>query len=220
MEPQGRKISVFKQTRVKAAHNYHERTLSVDKVIENVRGNIQLAEKTAIARTLSGADYTRYKTEELPVVTPAMRLHDGQRWQSDGGWVHSGIVPLDYDHVGDAQALADARAAAMAVQVTGPKPHTITAWVSPGGDGLKVWVHVGFPLPKNELDEDGKQIPGTGNAQHGLIYDVVKDVYDAALGLRSDDGRDVTRFCILASDPEALYAPEGDTYALLWRQLR
>ena len=135
--------------------------------------------------------------------------------------MHSGCIPLDYDDVGDVQALQEAKAAAMVVAVGGsPKPHTITAWESPGGRGMKVWVHVGFPLPKNETDEEDRPIAGTGNTQHGLIYDVVKEVYDKALGLLSDDGRDVSRFCILGSDPEALYAPEGGTYALLWKSLR
>ncbi len=78
-----------------------------------------------------------YKASRLWAITAGARF-DGERKES-GKWRGTGALVLDFDGLGaDAPRIRDA---AMSVQQSGSRrSNTIAAFVSPGGDGVKVVV--------------------------------------------------------------------------------
>ena len=89
---------------------------------------------------------------------------------------HSGVIVLDLDDVQDVAALRD-RAYAIA--------HTLFAFISPSGRGVKVLVAV-TPTP---ADAD----------QHRLAYDVVVGIYATELNVEIDVAADVARYAYSAT---------------------
>lgn len=121
------------------------------------------------------------KSIMLPAVTPA-GVVVGNRNALDGAYVqHSGLVVLDFDHFGDPPGLRD--------KIMGAKRSAICAFVSPSGDGVKVFVAVN-PLPGTPWE-------------HELAYAAVVESY-GNLDIEVDtSGRDVSRLCFYSLDPQA-----------------
>jgi hypothetical protein len=127
--------------------------------------------------------------KKLTSVTPSAHYRDGRKREFFRG--HTGIICLDYDHVG--ARLAELKAAVCR------DPHTLHCAVSPSGDGLKVLVAVCMPEdapPPADWD--------AAVAYHAAAYDAVMRHYFAELGISPDtSGRDITRLCFVSYDPEA-----------------
>ena len=138
----------------------------------------------------------RHKARWLPRSPPPARK--GIEWPRplhlESEYRPTGCVILDLDHVGGAEAVAEAREAAARVAQDGGLPHTIAAWVSPSGDGLKVAVHV-TPMPKTP-------------AEHRAAWATATDLYAAALGIEVDPQTpDVSRVKFLSYDQGLIEGP-------------
>lgn len=101
---------------------------------------------------------------------------------------YSRIIGLDFDHVSDPVALA----ALFRELAT-----TLALFVSPGGQGLKVFVAV-----------------DTGREQHAAAFAAVAACYEQASGLTADRAcKDICRCCYVSNDPEAWYNPAAEVFS-------
>ena len=168
---------------------------NLDTIVSRICGSPDLARLTETARQLAHGDdpeaYREFKATKLPAATFAGTFRKGER-KASGLDTHSGLVVLDYDH------LDDVAAAYLAVAAD---RHTVIAFISPSGDGLKVVVAVD-PVPTN-ADE------------HLSAWETAVGYYDGLLGAEADpSGKDLPRLTFLAYDPDALL--NRDATLMIW----
>ena len=122
---------------------------------------------------------------ELAGFTPSGTFLGGHR----AGQIRSynQLVGLDFDHVKDLATLS---------AVFRAMPETLMMFVSPSGEGLKVFVRVDSTA-----------------ARHPTAYRYVADVYERAGGVASDPKcKDISRCCYVSYDPEAWHNPEAAVF--------
>lgn len=140
--------------------------------------------------------------KSLPAVTPSA-LYIGPR-QLDQTAFPTGIIVLDFDNVDEPETLRDMASWQRPAQPLHrrdrkPLPCTIASFISAGGRGVKVLVHVS-PLPRTPDD-------------HRRAFQTVADAF-AGFGEPDPSGKDMTRLCFLSYDPDARYNPA--TWAVRW----
>lgn len=109
------------------------------------------------------------------------------RRANDGLIEHSGLVAIDFDHLGD-------RLSEFRNRIIQDK-YTYIAFVSPSGDGLKIVVRI----PPNV-------------STHKMSCDALTDYYkDQSL----DEFKDVARVCFESADPDIYFNPEADVFTTL-----
>ena len=97
----------------------------------------------------------------------------------------SGLMCIDFDHVGDVDALK-------AKLLADPSLETVLAFRSPSGDGLK-WV---IAVDLSEMS-------------HLRMFAAVCNYLKSRYGVEADpSGRDVSRACFLPHDPDAYLNPD------------
>ena len=100
---------------------------------------------------------------------------------------YNGVLHLDYDKVDDVNKYKE--------QVK-EIPYTLAAFVSPSGDGLKVFVKTSSSLE-----------------QHKDTFESLRSYYDSVLGVESDKSvKDVTRLCFVSYDEELYYNSEAEIF--------
>lgn len=160
-------VSVFDNIK-KVGPPLYDRELA--KIFELIKSNERLAELIMLVRT------GERKKIELPYFTPSGQFR--QRYD-DAQLSHSGVVCLDYDHVGSGVPLNDAK------RRIGAWPHTLACFKSPGGEGLKVF------LPLAEIEAKN----------HLAAYQIARELADATFGLNSDAKcSNASRACFFSSD--------------------
>ncbi|MFT3681254.1 MAG: DUF3987 domain-containing protein [Ferruginibacter sp.] len=93
--------------------------------------------------------------------------------------MYSGFIHLDFDKLTPEQ-LEEAR------QIIAAIPYTFLCFVSPSGNGLKVFLEV-----------------STGMEHHDIAYQQVQQYYENATGLKADPScKDITRLCFMSHDPQ------------------
>ncbi|MDC3276797.1 DUF3987 domain-containing protein [Flavobacteriaceae bacterium] len=116
----------------------------------------------------------------LLAFTPSVVLNTGRKFTN--GDSYSGIIHLDYDKLDDV---------AGAIEKIKALEYTYSCFVSPSGDGIKVFVRV-----NNEME------------QHKDAFNTLRSYYDKAVGRESDKSiKDLVRLCFVSSDPD-LYLNE------------
>jgi hypothetical protein len=102
---------------------------------------------------------------------------------------HSGIVHGDLDHLADVEAVKHAICA---------DPHTVYAFVSPSGAGLKVGVHV--PIAADD-------------AAYKHAWHSARTVYEQRYGGTWDpSGKDVSRLCYVSHDRDLFWNPAAKMF--------
>ena len=97
------------------------------------------------------------------------------------------IIGLDYDKIEDPYSLRD---------LANSMPTTMMSFISPRGNGLKVFVSV-----------------NSGIEHHKTAWLQVDEFYAKAIGQSSDTSvKDVTRLCFISSDPEAYLNLNAETF--------
>ena len=92
---------------------------------------------------------------------------------------YSGFVHLDFDKLTPEQISA-------AFQIIAAIPYTFLCFISPSGNGLKVFIEV-----------------NTGAVHHDTAYQQVMQYYENATGLKADvKCKDITRLCFVSHDPQ------------------
>ncbi|MDA9680578.1 DUF3987 domain-containing protein [Flavobacteriaceae bacterium] len=116
----------------------------------------------------------------LLAFTPSVVLNTGRKFTV--GDSYSGIIHLDYDKLDDV---------AGALEKIKSLEYTYSCFVSPSGNGIKVFVRV-----SNNVE------------QHKNAFNTLRSYYDKAVGRESDKSiKDLVRLCFVSSDPD-LYLNE------------
>src|SRR6218665_441786 len=126
------------------------------------------------------------KKKKLPAFTPSGTFSERKKEALE---TYSGFVCLDFDHLAS-EALKTAFAAICKI------PYTAFCFVSPSGNGLKVFVSV-----------------NTEAEHHEMAYEQAQAYYEKVAGLKADDScKDVTRLCYVSWDPGAYRTEKSEKF--------
>lgn len=163
-------------------------TANILQVLEGIKNGEHKAEITAYRDALLlGLDNASEMKRALPGVTFAGAFSNNGR-KAGNLITFSGVICIDYDHV-DNVAQLKAEAAKI--------PHTLAAFISPSGDGLKVLVAVDC-VPE---------------AYKGCFNALVDSLYNFE-GL-DKQASDISRLCFLTDDPEIFINPAAQPFQYL-----
>ncbi len=117
------------------------------------------------------------KKQQLPAFTPSATFTEKRLLPNMEQY--SGFVHLDFDKLSPEQLTA-------AFQIIAAIPYTFLCFISPSGNGLKVFIEV-----------------NTGAEHHDTAYQQVMEYYQNATGLKADvKCKDITRLCFVSHDPQ------------------
>lgn len=117
------------------------------------------------------------KKQQLPAFTPSATFTEKRLLPNMEQY--SGFVHLDFDKLTPEQISA-------AFQIIAAIPYTFLCFISPSGNGLKVFIEV-----------------NTGAEHHDTAYQQVMQYYEKATGLKADvKCKDITRLCFVSHDPQ------------------
>ena len=117
------------------------------------------------------------KKQRLPAFTPSATFTEKRLLPNMEQY--SGFVHLDFDKLTTEQLNA-------AFQIIAAIPYTFLCFISPSGNGLKVFIEV-----------------NTGAEHHDAAYQQVLQYYENATGLKADEKcKDITRLCFVSHDPQ------------------
>jgi hypothetical protein len=117
------------------------------------------------------------KKQQLPAFTPSATFKEKRLLPNMEQY--SGFVHLDFDKLTPEQISA-------AFQIIAAIPYTFLCFISPSGNGLKVFIEV-----------------NTGAEHHDTAYQQVMQYYENATGLKADVRcKDITRLCFVSHDPQ------------------
>lgn len=160
---------------------------TLEEIIILIRTRRWEAVITAYRVSLAAGDKegARKQKGQLPGFTPSGVFRGGHRASQLERY--SGIVGLDFDHVSNPKGLA----ALFRLQAC-----TLALFVSPGGEGLKVFVRVDTP-----------------REAHAAAFAAVAARYEQLAGIFCDRAcKDISRCCYVSNDPEAYYNPEAEVF--------
>ncbi|MDC1031222.1 DUF3987 domain-containing protein [Flavobacteriaceae bacterium] len=121
----------------------------------------------------------------LPAFTPSLVLNTGRKFTE--GDSYNRLIHLDYDKLDDV---------AEAIDKIKSLEYTYCCFVSPSGDGVKVFVRV-----SNEMK------------QHKDAFNTLRNYYDKEVGRESDKSiKDLNRLCFVSSDPELYLNEESEVF--------
>jgi hypothetical protein len=124
------------------------------------------------------------KKQQLPAFTPSATFKEKRLLPNMEQY--SGFVHLDFDKLTLEQLNA-------AFQIIAAIPYTFICFISPSGNGLKVFIEV-----------------NTGAEHHDTAYHQVKEYYENATGLKADvKCKDITRLCFVSHDHLQRKIPGG-----------
>jgi len=123
------------------------------------------------------AEEAQAKKQQLPAFTPSATFIEKRLLPNMEQY--SCFVHLDFDKLTPEQLNA-------AFQIITTIPYTFLCFVSPSGNGLKVFIEV-----------------NTGAEHHDTAYQQVMQYYENATGLKADvKCKDITRLCFVSHDPQ------------------
>ena len=169
------------------------KVLTLEEIIILIRRrrwkNEILAYRTALAE--GRAEEARKLKGGLPGFTPSGVFKGGHK--ASALETYSQVVGLDFDHVKDLPAL---------ILTFRALSSTLAMFVSPGGEGLKVFVRVDCPAER-----------------HGEAYPLVAAFFEKAGGVASDAKcKDISRCCYVGDDGEAYYNPDAEVFHIPEKQ--
>ena len=109
--------------------------------------------------------------------------------------MYSGFIHLDFDKLTPEQLEA-------ARKIIAEIPYTFLCFISPSGNGLKVFVEV-----------------TTGIGHHEIAYQQVQHYYENATGLKADPAcKDITRLCFMSHDPQLIKNLQNKKFEVLFNE--
>jgi hypothetical protein len=154
------------------------------KVLNAIKEGKFNKEITQLREAASEEEKGRIKNSLL-AFTPSVVLNTGRKFTE--GDSYNGVIHLDYDKLDDV---------AGAIEKIKSLEYTYSCFVSPSGDGIKVFVRV-----SNEME------------QHKDAFNTLRNYYDKAVGRESDKSiKDLNRLCFVSSDPELYLNEESEVF--------
>ena len=163
-------------------------SFTLEEIIILIRTRRWIHEITAYRTALASGDKeaARSLKAQLPGFTPSGLFKGGHR--ANQLEAYSQVVGLDFDHVADLAAL---------IALFLRQPFTLALFISPGGEGLKVFVRV-----------------DTAREEHAAAFAAVAAHYEHLSGVFCDRAcKDISRCCYVSDDPEAFYNPEAQVFS-------
>ena len=159
------------------------RTVEIKEVFKAIKQGVWKTQISEIRNHISNGDIDKAGAVKgrLPAFTVSATFKGSRNKKNPD--VSSGILHLDYDKLDDAQAF---KARIMEL------PYTYAAFISPSGNGVKVFVK-----SDNSL------------STHETAFGALKQYYDSTLGFDSDNSvKDISRLCFVSYDKD-LYLNEN-----------
>jgi VirE N-terminal domain len=151
------------------------------KLIDNVKKLHWSETINAIKKAPGG--YVKNKVK-LPCFTPSGTFRIRSDWDMIS---YSQIVHLDYDNLENAAKLKERIV---------KSPKVFAAFISPSGNGLKVFVKV-----------------NSGEDHHQLAWSQVRETFDTLAGIKSDTtARNLSRLCYVSNDSEAYLNEHAEVF--------
>lgn len=163
-------------------------SFTLEEIIILIRTRRWTHDITAYRTALASGDKeaARSLKSQLPGFTPSGLFKGGHR--ANQLEAYSQVVGLDFDHVTNLAALT-----ALFLR----QPFTLALFISPGGEGLKVFVRV-----------------DTAREEHAAAFAAVAAHYEQLSGVFCDRAcKDICRCCYVSDDPEAYYNPEAGFFS-------
>ncbi len=161
-------VSIFATVRGKKPKNS-----PLSEVLDRIKGDGKLADQIKSLRATTDSEIASKKKLNLPAVTFAGTF---SKRNASGLIERSGIVTLDFDHLENAKLLR--------VQLNSD-PHCVTAFISPGGNGVKALMRI---------DTDLDHAAAFSSAANYVLQRYGEEI--------DPSGKDVSRLCFLSHDPE------------------
>lgn len=160
------------------------KNLPLKKVLDAIRKGLYRVQVEHVHELRGGYDKNKVK---LPCFTPSGTFRIRCDWDLI---LYSQIVQLDFDGVEKAAALRDRIAKSV---------YTLAAFVSPSGNGVKVFVRV-----------------NSGVDLHVQAWNQVKQLYDKLAGVPSDSSvRNLSRLCFVSVDKDLFYNPDAEFFEVI-----
>ncbi len=164
----------------RACNDSHSRkTITLPEFIELVRGDKYRKQIETLRQLLASdqkEEYDKLK-RKLPGVTPSGVFEIRRK---DSPHTHSGLLCLDFDHCGGNVKTG-----------LSSDPHTLAAFLSPSGEGVKVFVKI-------------------DPAKHCESFRYAQRYYREQFDIWVDQQcSDFTRLCFVSHDPEVFFRPEA-----------
>ena len=173
---------------------------SLESVVEMIRRDAALADHTEKHRYYRRSGQERAAGREkaaCPCFAVAVRFSGGKRTEHICGW--TSLCLADFDHL-PAESLAEC------LRLVREDPHTLLAYTTVSGTGLRVIARY------RASAADGGQ---TERELHAQAFDVVNRHYAALIGHDYDrQCRNATRLSGLAHDPEVLFNPDAEPFVI------
>jgi len=154
------------------------------KVLNAIKDGKFSKEITKLREADSEEEKGRIKNSLL-AFTPSVELNTGRKFAE--GDSYSSIIHLDYDKLDDVPG---------ALKKIKALEYTYSCFISPSGNGIKVFVRV-----------------NNNKEQHEDAFNTLKSYYDKAVGVESDKTiKDLCRLCYVSSDPELYLNEESQVF--------
>ena len=165
---------------------------TLDTVVEKIRGSDRLKQATAGLRAISDQEERdAYKQSMFPAATFSGLF---SRRAKAALSRHSSIMGIDIDHIDDAPGIRDELA---------KSEHTLLAFVSPSGDGVKAFYTVN-PAPQDAEQHEAAWI---ATSDDYMSRAAVKKIPDPVC-------KDVSRLCFIPHDADVHW--NAETTPLTW----
>ncbi|HUH73612.1 MAG TPA: DUF3987 domain-containing protein [Chitinophagales bacterium] len=165
--------------------------VSLSSIISNIKSGIYHDSINAIrmAKSMGESERADQLKKELLAFTPSATFKDGRK--KNLLTAYSGCVHLDFDKL-------TPEVLQMALDLAVNIPFTYACFISPSGDGLKVFVKV-----------------NTDQESHEQAYKQVQAHYEKEIGIEADPKcKDITRLCFVSDDPNAFYNENAITFEI------
>ncbi len=172
------KITVFEKFKERKGN------FELVKVLNAIKDGKFDKEITKLREADSEEEKGRIKNSLL-AFTPSVELNTGRTFTE--GDSYSSFIHLDYDKLEDVTG---------ALKKIKALDYTYSCFVSPSGNGIKVFVRV-----------------SNNKEQHEDAFNTLKSYYDKAVGVESDKSiKDLCRLCFVSSDPNLYINEESEVF--------
>ena len=167
-------VTIFKNL------SQRETNCEISYVLNSIKDGKFKEEITSLRNSKDKEEQSKLK-KALYAFTPSAVLNTNRKFNE--GDEYSGLIHLDYDNLNDIQK---------AKEIIQSIDYTYSSFISPSGNGLKVFIRV-----NNNLN------------QHKDAFNAIRSYYDDCVGQESDKSiSDVNRLCYVSHDPD-LYLNEN-----------